>query len=493
LITEPARTADGHDPAPVRPTRRPLALGVLSGALALDIGGLNIVNAALPRIGTHLGLDDATLQWTMTAYAATFAGFLLLGGRLADVLGRRFVFTAGIALFTVAALGAALAPSVIVLIVARALQGVGAALCGPAALALLTEVFPERTARDRAFGVYAAVGAASGSAGFVLGGALTQFFGWRSVFVFCVVSGVAVLAAVHAALPAGVRNRQPIDLPGAAAVTAGLLLAVFGVSHGAQAGWNRAGTLLPLATAVVLLAAFVLWERRVSQPLLPFAIFRAAPVRAGALAAFLLTTAAIGLQFFAPLYLQGVLGYSPFRSGLAVLPLSLSVFVTAKFCTGRLLSRIEQRPLLVAGLVLIAIGVATWAWTSVGGDYWLRMLPGLVVMGVGIGVVFPTMTAAALTGVAQQRHGVAGAVNVTAQQAGASVGVAALVVAAAGSTGTGAARLPGYHAAYLTAGVACALGALVIGLARRWNSDATPMTATPPQEKASAATRDALR
>ncbi|GIG93007.1 MFS transporter [Plantactinospora endophytica] len=489
MITEPVNTPAAC-PAPIRERRRPLALGVLSGALALDIGSLNVVNAALPGIGTHFGLEDATLQWTMTAYAVTFAGFLLFGGRLADVLGRRFVFTAGISLFTVAALGGALAPSATVLVVARALQGIGAALCGPAALALLTEIFSKGTARNRAFGVYAAVGAASGSGGFVLGGALTQLFGWRSVFMFSVVSGVAVLAAAKAALPAGVRRRQPLDLPGAATVTAGLLLAVFGISHGAQAGWNWADTMLPLAAAVVLLAAFVLWELRAPQPLLPIAIFRAAPVRASTLAAFLLTTAAIGLQFFAPLYLQGMLGYSPLQSGLAVLPLSLTVFVTATFCTGRLLSRVGQRPLLVAGLVLIAMGVATWAWTSASGDYWLRMLPGLVVMGIGIGVVFPTMTAAALTGVPQHQHGVAGAVNVTAQQIGAGVGVTALVVVAAVDTaGTGAALLPGYHAAYLTAGVACGLGALVIGLARGWNGGAT----TPQPEEAPAATRDALR
>lgn len=170
------------------------------------------------------------------------------------------------------------------------------------------------------------------------------------------------------------------------------------------------------------------------------------------------------------------------------------MFVTANFCTGRLLSRVGQRPLLVTGLLLIAIGVATWAWTTVGGDYWLRMLPGLIVMGIGVGLVFPTMTSAALTGVAQHRHGVAGAVNVTAQQIGASIGVAALVVvAAAGTAGTGVARLAGYHAAYLTAGVACGLGALMIGLARGWKGDATPLPAAPQPEGAPVTTREALR
>jgi EmrB/QacA subfamily drug resistance transporter len=472
VATDHAPTLTAAEPAPAEQRRRAIALGVLSGALALDIGSLNIVNAALPKIGAHFGLNDTTLQWTMTAYAVAFAGFLLLGGRLADVLGRRAVFAWGIALFTVATLGAALAPTMTVLIVARAVQGVGAALCGPAALALLTEVFPRGAARDRAFGVYAAVGAASGSAGFVLGGALTQYLGWRSVFAVCAVFAVVVLAGVRAGLPAGTRDPQRLDLPGAAAVTAGLALAVFGVSRGPQAGWARPATVAPLALGAVLLAAFVLWERRAAQPLLPLSIFRATPVRAGTLAAFLQVTTAVGLQFFAPLYLQGTLGYSPFRSGLAVLPLSLAAFGTARFATGRLLSRHGQRPLLVAGLLLIAVGVTLWVGTGPSGGYWARMLPGLVVMGVGIGFTFPTMTAAALTGVAQQRHGVAGAVNVTAQQTGAGIGVAALVVIAAASGTGGTAALHGYHLAYATAGVACAVGALLIGLARGWNREA---------------------
>jgi EmrB/QacA subfamily drug resistance transporter len=477
LISEPEASAVDDQPSMPR-QRQWLALCVLAGALALDIGSLNVINAALPGIGEYFRLDGSTLQWVMTAYAVTFGGFLLLGGRLADALGRRLVFATGVALFTFAALGGALAPDVGVLVVARAVQGVGAALCGPAALALLTEVFPEGAARDKAFGVYAAVGAASGSGGFVLGGALTQFFGWRSVFVFSVVFGAVVLVAIKTTLPAGVRHRHSLDLPGGVAVTSGLLLMVYGVGNGGGNGWGEIGTVTPLLAAAVLLGAFVVWERRTSQPLLPLSIFRAAPVRAGTLAAFLQYTAALGLQFFAPLYLQGVLGYSPFQSGLAVLPLSASVFLTANFFTGRLMSRLGQRPLLVAGLALIAVGIATWAWTPADGEYWWHMLPGLVVMGVGIGAVFPSMTAAALTGVPQHQHGVAGAVNVTAQQIGASVGVAALVaVSTSAPTSAGAAGLAGYHAAYIAAAVACLLGSLLIGFARRWGGNGMPEAA----------------
>jgi EmrB/QacA subfamily drug resistance transporter len=473
MTTESTRTSLAPPDTAAGRMHRPLALGVLSGALALDIGSLNIVNPALPKIGAHFGLTDAQLQWTMTAYAIAFGGFLLLGGRLADVYGRRGVFAAGIALFTVAALGAALAPNLNLLIVARAVQGVGAALCGPSALALLTEIFPAGPARNRAFGVYAAVGAASGSAGFVLGGALTEYLGWRSVFLVAVAFGVIVLAGVKSALPAGVRHPQSLDLPGAAAVTAGMMLAVFGASDGSSSGWVRPAPVASLVAAVVLLVAFLLRESRVAQPLLPLSIFRAVPVRAGALAAFLQMTTAVGLQFFAPLYLQGILGYSPLRSGLAVLPLSLSAFGAARFAAGRLMSRYGQRPVLVAGLLLIGGGVALWADTGIGSSFWTQMMPGLIVMGVGIGITVPTMTASALTGVSQQRHGVAGAFNVTAQQMGAGIGVATLVVVAdAAGSGTRAAQISGFHDAYITAAIGCLLGALVIAAARRWTGGA---------------------
>jgi EmrB/QacA subfamily drug resistance transporter len=443
-------------------TRQGLALGVLSGALALDIGGQNGMNAALPAIATRFDLGDATLQWTMIGYAVTFAGFLLFGGRAADVLGRRRVFSAGIALFALAAAAGAVAPDVRVLLVARAVQGAGAALSVPAALALLTEVFPPGPARNRALSFYAAVGAASGSAGFVLGGLLTDWLGWRSVLFFFAVLGVAALAAGRASLPAGVRTPQRLDLPGAALVTAGLLSAVFGVSRGAQVGWTDPVAAVALAVAVVALATFVGWERRAPQPLLPLSIFRAAPVRAGALTAFLLFTAALGLQFFAPLYMQETVGYSPATSGLAILPLSLAVFLTANFLASRWLTGLGQRPLMVGGLLLIGIGVGAWAWTPTDGVYWLHMLPGLVIAGVGAGFAFPAMTAAALTAVPQERHGVAGAVNVTAQQVGASVGVAVLVAVAAAADGND-------HPAYVTAALLCVGGALFIALNRGRN------------------------
>ncbi|MFF3285653.1 MFS transporter [Streptomyces sp. NPDC003023] len=437
--------------------RRPgLALGVLAGALALDVSGLGVLNAALPSVGERFGLDDATLQWVMTAYAVAFAGFLLLGGRLADVFGRRTVFELGVALFTVAALAGALAPDTAVLLCARAVQGIGAALSGPATLALLTEVFPAGPARNRALGVYTAVGASSFSVGVLLGGVLTEFLGWRSVLWLSVLLGTAVLAATRAGLPRGVGRGGRLDLPGAVLGTLGLTLLIVGVSSDGALAWSA------LCAAAACLVLFVVREHRVADPALPLGLFRIASVRAASLAAFLQYMGSIGLLFFAPLYLQGMLGYSPFQSGLALVPMSLAVSLTASFATGRLLARHPPRLLMAVGLFLIGAGAALWMGTPHDGSYLVHVLPGLVISGIGQGLNFPSMTSAALEGVQADRHAVAGALNVVAQQVGAGVGIAVMVLVAT----TGDDRLSGYHLAYLAAAGACVLGAAGIAMRR---------------------------
>ncbi|MFD3660326.1 MFS transporter [Streptomyces sp. NPDC058659] len=442
----------------VMPRHRPgLALGVLAGALALDVSGLGVLNAALPSVGARFGLDDTTLQWVMIAYAVTFAGFLLVGGRLADVFGRRRVFEFGVALFTAAALVGAVAPDTAVLLGARAAQGIGAALSGPAALALLTEVFPAGPARNRALSVYAAVGAASFSGGVLLGGVLTQFFGWRSVLGFSVLLGLVVLAATRAGLPDGVGRGGSLDLPGAITGTLGLTLLIVGVSTSGAPAW------IALSAAVAFLVFFVVREHRTADPVLPLGLFRIASVRAASLAAFLQYMGSVGLLFFAPLYLQGMLDYSPLESGLALVPMSAAVFLTANFATGRLLARHTPRTLMAVGLVLIGVGTGLWLSTPQDGSYVLHVLPGLVISGIGQGLNFPSMTSAALTGVPPERHAVAGAVNVVAQQIGASVGVAVMVLIAA----TSGDQLTGYHLAYVAAAVACVLGAVTIAAVRR--------------------------
>lgn len=338
---------------------------------------------------------------------------------------------------------------------------------GPAALALLTEVFPAGPARNRAFSVYAAVGAASFSGGVLLGGVLTQFLGWRSVLWFSVVVGLAVLAVTRAGLPHGVGRGGRLDLPGAISGTLGLTLLVVGASSNGAVAWSA------LCAAVALLALFVVREHRTADPLLPLGLFRVPSVRAASLAAFLQYMGSVGMLFFAPLYLQGMLNYSPLESALALVPMSLAVFLTANYATGRLLARHTPRALMAVGLVLIGGGTALWMSTPHHGSYALHVLPGLVISGIGQGLNFPSMTSAALTGVPPERHAVAGAVNVVAQQIGASVGVAVMVLVAATSED----QLVGYHLAYLAAGFACALGAASIAVVRR-ASPATPSPAT---------------
>lgn len=473
-------------------SRRRWALVLLAGALALDVSGVAVINAALPSIGDEYNIEGTTLQWTMTAYAIAFAGFLLFGGRVADVLGRRKIFAVGIGLFALASLGAALAPNVEVLIAARALQGIGAALSGPASLALLSQIFPEGPQRHRALAVYAATGASSFSAGLVAGGVLTDLLGWRSVFAFSVIAGVLILAGVRALLPAGRRQPHSLDIPGAVLVTLSISLVVYGVSEGSEAGWGSVQVLVSLVLAVIGLASFVAWEHGRTEPLLPLSIFRSRPVRAASLTGAVFYTGVSGLLFFSPLYMQGMLGYSAFESSLAVVPMGIVVIISSQIA-GRFMSPAAYKPLMTASLLLIGTGIALWAGTPQSGSYWTHMLPGIVVMSIGQGVGFGSMTAATLEGLPHHQHGVAGAVNVTAQQIGSSIGVAILVAVSTGVSGGGtspADQLAGFHAAYWVAAAIGLLGALTV-LLTRFPKASTP--ATPAAEEEVAATVPAGR
>lgn len=443
-----------------RPSRQQrVALAVLAGALGLDIGSLNIANAALPAIAASFRLDEASLQWVTTAYAAAFAALLLLGGRLADVVGRRRIFMCGVLVYTVAAVLATVAPTAALLILARAGQGAGAALSGPAALGLLTEVFTATDQRRRAYAVYAAVGAASGSVGFVAGGIFTQLSGWRSVFVVLAAAGVLLTCAARIVLPAGSPRPEPLDLFGALQVSLGLAALVLGVSYGASDGWT-VRTIIILTVAAAVLIAFIAHEGRTQHALLPLAILKLPGVQTGAAAAFALYTAAVGLQFFAPLYLQQLVHYSPLLSGLALVPLSATIFATS-YVAGPLLARSDPKWLLSVGLTFVALGVGSWTFTDAVGHYATQMLPGLLIAGVGIGLVFPVMTSVALRDAPPETHALAGAVNVTAQQLGASIGVLALVLVATATAidPSQAEVLAGYHVAYEAAALFCLLTA----------------------------------
>ncbi|QBD81813.1 MFS transporter [Ktedonosporobacter rubrisoli] len=445
--------------------RRWLALVVVCAALALDMIGVGVINTATPSIKQAFELSESTLQWVVTSYALTFAGFLLLGGRLADVFGRRLIFLSGIAIFVVASLGAALAPTGAWLIVARALQGIGAAVSSPAALALIGELFPQGTERDRAFGIYSSVGASSFAFGLVLGGILTDIFGWRSIFLLSVILGLVVILGGRFVLPVDTGYvRQSLDLPGAVLVTAGLILAVYGVTQAHEYGWTNGLTLALLILAIALLGGFILRERLTAQPLLPLTLFQLPTVRTATLTGAVFFTAFNGLMFFGPLYLQGMLHYSAFTSGLAFVPMSLTVIIASNVA-GRLLARTGQRLMLIGGQLLIAAGVTLWAFIPLHGSYLFNMLPGILIMSVGQGLAFTAMTAASLTEVPTAQQGVAGGLNVTAQQVGSGLGVALLVAlstARTASLGSDAvATLSGYHWG-LAAGALAALAGAVL-------------------------------
>lgn len=455
-IAEPQTTA-------TRTSRRypdSVYLVVISAALALDAGSVAIVNAALPSLARSLNIASGDLQLVVTCYAAVFAALLLLAGRAADRYGRRNMLFLGMLTMLAGSVVCALGNLPVVLF-GRGLQGLGAALSAPPALSLVTELFPEGRRRNRALAVYTAVGAASFSLSLTVGGVVTELLGWRGVF--WATAAIAMISAAGALLlpRQGVRTRVGLDLSGSAAAAAALILLVFAareVSDGSGLGAGPVGMLV----AAVLLAGWFGWhERRSSQAVLPARLLGVRPVQVAAASAVAFYTGLLGVLFFAPLLMQNHLHYSALQSALALAPMGITVVAAAQV-TGRLLPRIGLRTPMVGGLVLIGGGVA-W-WSSVGPDssYLSAILPAVLVMSVGQGCAFVALTAASLTDVPQREHGVAGAFNITAQQVGGSVGVAALVLISGLTHGLGGIRL-----ALAAAAALCLIAAAIAFIALR--------------------------
>jgi EmrB/QacA subfamily drug resistance transporter len=445
------------------------ALAVLCTAQFVDVLDVNVVLVALPAIGRDLGLAAGELQWVVTAYALTFAGFLLLAGRLADLLGASRLFMAGLALFALASLACGLAREPLVLILGRAAQGLGAAITAPAALAIITTSFREGPERDRAVGAWTAVAAAGGAAGVVAGGAITASLGWQWVFFVNVPVGLAALAPAPFLLPAARPGgrRADLDLLGAATVTAGLALLVFAFSHAQRQGLGSAGVLAPLVLSASLLAAFVLVERRAAAPLVPLRMFGSQDLVAATLTATALTAATSAGGVVATLYLQGVLGYSPAAAGLAALPVSLSV-IAGSIAGPRAIRQASPRATMVLGLLGVCAGalVATRISATAGLGY---VLAGGVLEGFGLGLASVAATASGTATVADGERGLASGVLTTAAQVGTAVGVSALVwlaTARAEALVPGdpspAALVSGYRWAFVAAAAIAALAALAI-------------------------------
>jgi EmrB/QacA subfamily drug resistance transporter len=480
-IPHPSAQSRTPVPGPDRaPARQPWAvLVLLCVAEFMVILDITVVNVALPSIGRALGLGAAGLPWVITAYVLMTGGLTLLGGRAADLLGRRRVFLAGLALFTAASLASGLAPAAGLLIGARAAQGVGAALLTPAALSVITATYAGAQ-RVTALSVWGALGAAGAAAGVLLGGVLTTWLGWRSVFLINVPVGAAAWILARRLIPrptAAAHGLARLDLPGAVLGVTGLGTAIYAITGAPGHGWASAWTIGLLLVAALLLAAFALAERAGRDPLFPPRAWRNRRLASGALVMLGATGVLVAAFFLGSLYLQDVLGYSPIRAGLAFLPLVL-VIGAGGHLASRLLGRAGSRVLTAAGLVLMAGGALLLAQASAAAGY-PGLLPGFLVLGFGTGLVFPAASVTALADAGPRNAGFASGFLATAHELGAALGVAVFtaIAEAAISTGptgtggtggagalmTGARFAAGYHRAFtVAAGVAAALAVLTL-------------------------------
>jgi len=418
-------SADLPDP------RRWLALILLCATQFIIVLDIAIVNVALPSIALDLDFAPQDLQWVSSAYALTFGGFLLLGGRTADLLGRRRLFIAGLALFAAASLACGLATSDAQLIGFRAIQGLGAALIAPAALSILTTTFTEGAERNKALGIWGAVSGLGGAAGVLFGGILTDVAGWEWIFFINVPIALGAIALAprllrESRVAAEVRS---FDVPGAVSATTGLVLLVYGIVSTYDNGWTSARTLGTFGAAIALLVFFVIWEGRTAAPLLPLRLFRLPTVTGANVLGLLLGASIFSMFYFLSLYMQGVLGWSPLRTGVGYLAIAGTIVVSAAVSQA-LVTRVGVRNVLLTGFTLLALGTAWFTQVSADGAYAVDLLPGFILAGVGLGFAFVPVTIAALAGVEGRDAGVASGLINTTQQIGGALGVAALVTLA---------------------------------------------------------------
>ncbi len=441
-------------------TGRSRLLAVILGSYLMIVLDVSIVINALPRIHHALGFSATGLSWVQNAYTLAFGGLLLLGARAGDLLGRRRMFVAGIALFTLASLAAGAAQSAAWLLAARGVQGVGAAVAAPSTLALLMTSFPEGRERNRAIAYYAAVASGGASVGLVLGGVLTSWFSWRWGLFVNVPVGAALVLAAPRVLPETERRRGHFDLAGAVASTGGMSAIVYGIVRAGAAGWSDRITVGSLAAGVTLLALFVVNERRAAQPITPLRLF-ASRERVGAyIARVVFVGGMFGVFFFLTQYLQGVLGFSPVEAGVAFLPLTLMLFATTQFVPG-LVARFGNTRVLVGGIVVALAGMAWISRIGAGTPYVTGVAIPMAILGVGAACAFTPLTAAGVAGVAAEDAGAAsGLVNV-AHQLGGSLGLGVLVTVFASSQSAGTAHA---ISTALTAGAAMLVLALVVVL-----------------------------
>jgi EmrB/QacA subfamily drug resistance transporter len=459
-------------------TSKGMVLVLACAAQFMVVLDIAIVNVALPSIQQDLGIGQSTLQWIVIAYGLMLGGFLLLGGRMADLLGRRRTLLTGLTLFSFASLLAGVAGSAELLIGARALQGFGAALIPPAALSILAVTFGEGAERNRALGIFGAVAGVSASVGVIASGLLTDGPGWHWVFFINVPVGVLLIAMAAVFLPVDARDRrgsERFDAAGAVTVTGGLLLLVYALNRGADFGWGSVSTLGLFAASVLMLSAFVRIEARSRSPLVPGSAVRNRTLVAANLSAFFTFGALFSFIFLGSLLMQQVLGYSPTQTGVAWLATTATSFMAAAITGAKLVALVGVRRLLVAGLSLFAISAMLLTRVPAGGDYVTDLLPALLLAGVAGGLAAPAAQIGALSGVTHSMTGLASGLVETMREIGGAVGVAAVstvlvsrageIAGAADPAARGLAAANAFHAAFWVIFVVAALGALTAAIA----------------------------
>jgi EmrB/QacA subfamily drug resistance transporter len=444
-----------------------LALALLCATQFMVVLDVSIVNVALPSIDRSLHFSPSGLQWVASAYALTFGGFLLLGGRVADLLGRRRLFMLGLVLFAAASAACGFSNSSGFLVGARAVQGLGAAIISPAALSILTTTFAEGKERNTALGVWGAIAGTGGAAGVLLGGVLTDWVGWDWIFFINVPIAVIVIALAPSLLRESrvESDERRFDVAGAASVTIGLVLLVYGLVGTTNHSWIAPRTLGLFAASAILLVVFVLIEMRVKEPVLPLSIFRLRTLTGANIVGFLLGSSIFSMFYFLSLYQQFVLGYSPLKTGVGYLAIALTIIASAGISQA-IVTRVGVRPVLALGMLLLTLGLLWFTQIDAHGSYATDLLPGYILAGVGLGFAFVPDAIAALEGVTPEQAGVASGLINTSQQIGGALGVAILTTVAATRTdnlGGAASGLGGLTSGYRY-GFAVAAAMAAIGI-----------------------------
>jgi EmrB/QacA subfamily drug resistance transporter len=459
------------------------ALALLSVVQFMVVLDIAVVNVALPSIQADLGFSQENLQWVISAYALVFGGFLLLGGRAADLLGRRRVFLAGLVVFAAGSLLAGLAWSEVSLIGARSLQGLGAAIISPAALSILTTTFSEGRERNIALGVWGAVGGFGAAAGVLLGGVFTDSLSWEWIFFVNIPVALAALALTPVLLGESRDLRaKSFDALGAVLVTGGLSTAVFGITQANSYGWSSAKTIAIFVAAAALLVGFLVTEHRTAHPLMPFSVFRIKTVSGANLVGFILGTAIFSLFLMLTLYMQQVLGYSAMKTGVAYLAVAGTSIFWATVAS-QLVTKVGVKTVMVVGMSLLTVGLLTFTQVSVGGSYVADLLPGFLIVGIGMPFAFVAISIAALAGIDEQEAGLASGLINTSQQVGGALGIAVLSTVAVTHTTDAAkagANVPhalttGFHAAFWIGAAFAAVGLVAAAVfVRREELEAAP-------------------